>query len=273
MADKGHVTRSLADGYARYSLRDVAQKARDVRTELGKEIKKHSTLPARKAGSRRVINRFHKKLAPLSLATCMLQSNDSMMGGWVLPDVVDKQLTATTLLLGVGRGGTLAIDAHTSMTITAHALGRMWQRTDINDLEWDTLRGLLTPPLMYSWAVIRTAASLGWERIALPCMDGLLVGKPDQGGLLLTTYLEPPLATKWMEVRQAFDSLMLEFTNIAQADEPSMEQITRMYKAGCVGLKVPEIEMLMMYMRKTFDKQDFQWMKLMYQGEVNDGLH
>lgn len=266
---KGHVTRSLADGYARYSLLDIADKAAAVRKQLSKEISKHATLPTRKAGSRRVISRFHKKLHPLSLATCDVAGPNTMMGGWALPSVVNKQLVVTTLLLGVSKGGTLAMDAATSMTLTAHALGRLWQRTEVEDLQWDGLRTTLGLPLMFSWAVRNAAMQLGLQRIALPCLDGLLVGTVAKQGLVLTTYLEPPLAPKWHGVREAFDSMLKEFTEVAHADEESMAQVTRMYKAGCVGLNVSEVQVLLLSVLKMFDTSDFQWMKLVYNGEVH----
>lgn len=266
--NKGHVTRSLADGYARYSLLDIADKAKAVRKELSKEVKKHATLPVRRAGSKRVIARFHKKLYPLSLATCDIASSTSMMGGWVLPSVEDKQLVATTLLLGVGKGGTLAIDSATSMVVTAHALGRLWQRTELEDLKWEVLRQTLGLPLIFSWAMRKAAGELGFQRLALPCMDGLLVGTVDEGQLVLTTYLEPPLANKWAKVREAFDNMLLQFTEVAQADEESKHQVTRMYKAGCVGLNVPEVQVLLLSVMKAFNTAEFQWMKLVYNGEA-----
>jgi len=264
---KGHVTRSLADGYARYSLLDIADKVAGVRSELRREINKHATLPTRRAGSKRVISRFHKKLYPLSLATCDVKASDSMLGGWVVPSIVNKQLLATTLLLGVGKGGTLAIDTATSMTLTAHALGRLWQRTDLKDLEWKLLRETLGMPLMFSWAMRHAAKQLDLQRIALPCMDGLLVGKLDKTGLVMTTYLEPPLSSKWGAVRQAFDSMLEEFTQVAHADAESAAQIVRMYKAGCVGLNVPEMQVLLLSTTKRFDNSEFQWMKLIHNGE------
>lgn len=161
------------------------------------------------------------------------------------------------------------MDSATSMTLTAHALGRLWQRTELEDLKWEVLRTTLGLPLIFSWAMRHTAGDLGLQRIALPCMDGLLVGTVEKKGLVLTTYLEPPLANKWVAVREAFDSLLRQFTEVAQADAESAAQVTRMYKAGCVGLNVPEVQVLLLSVRKVFDTSEFQWMKLVYNGEAH----
>lgn len=273
-ASKGHVTRSLADGHARHSLRHVSDRVDTVSARIRKSIARYSTLPTRKATGRRLMKLIHKQFAPISLASLGVEGpRGTQMLAVLLPGIKDKQMHIYGLIISLSKMGAISVDSRHVATITAHALGRVWQRTALEDLQWDSVRITLGFPLMFLWPTLKTAEHHKFERMALPCYDGLLLGKRAHGALVLTTFITPPMSSKWQEVRAVYDEVMQHTSRIAEQGEEHVDAVTAMYKGAATGLMTPGVEFLIDGLAGRMAGPEFNWMKLVYNDEESDGTY
>jgi len=141
--------------------------------------------------------------------------------GWVTPSIDDEgRLNLNPLFVGFSNVGPV-VRSTTSLIVTPHALGRLWQRTTMDGLEWERVRRTLFLPLHFAPATqlaYTTANSLaGYKCFPLPCHSGMLVAVPfSTDGIpsnvpLAVTYLEPPLSPKWELARRTINGLLLKF--------------------------------------------------------------
>lgn len=273
-SSKSHVTRSLADGHARYSIQRVSDRVDTVSARVRKAIARYSTLPTRKANGRRLMKLIHKQFAPISLASIGAEgARGSQMLAVLLPAVKDKQLHVFGLIISLSKMGVFNVESRHVATITAHALGRVWQRTELADLKWEDVRITLGFPLMFLWPTLKTAQHHKFERMALPCFDGLLLGKREHGALVLTTFITPPMSGKWQDVRAVYDDVLQHTSQLAAQSEANVEAVTVMYKGAATGLMTPGVEQMIDGLAGRMAGPEFNWMKLVYNDEESDGTY
>ena len=114
---------------------------------------------------------------------------DEVEGGW------DLEIRHISLTFSPGHMERIGVE-RLPVTISGHALERMFQRTD--SIQWGVVRDCLAGAALMLHTATAAYVAAGCRQCAIPAEKGLLVGQVVEGKLLLRTFLPgSALQPKW----------------------------------------------------------------------------
>lgn len=262
----------LAEGLAGHSIREVKELVDKAESELRRAAIRHAISTTTIAGAKKELAKFDKNLKNLSMAHAVVtEKRKGVTGFWTLPDIVDNQLHISGLAVTIQPNGSVDTNSSTPLVFTRHALARLWQRSSLDDLQWDKVMSKLSTPCTLHWPIRAAAKHLGHNQFGLPTSDGLLlcaVDAGDSGQTVVKTYLGEPMATRWREYRQVVDSLFKgALVAVARTAGESAhinaqrEAVNTALTSLMLGINTEVMTgMIAMYMDE-FTDQSFDWLR------------
>lgn len=193
------VTPSLAKGAVREAVRKQGETSRQLLDLMRKTVLKPPSTKRRYAEWFRKQTAFHERDA-LLIACGMSGRRTGAFAAYSLGFLgTDLSWTAHISMLRIecSPGQINDIESETlPLTISGHALERLFQRTD--SIDWGIIRGYLAGAALFSNAVAQAWLESGSEQCAVLAERGMFVGQVVENSLRLRTFLpETDLGARW----------------------------------------------------------------------------
>jgi hypothetical protein len=193
------VTPSLAKGAVREAVRKQGETSRQLLDLMRKTVLKPPSTKRRYAEWFRKQTAFHERDA-LLIACGMSGRRTGAFAAYSLGFLgTDASWTAQISMLRIecSPGQINDIESETlPLTISGHALERLFQRTD--SIDWGIIRGYLAGATLFSNAVVQAWLESGCEQCAVLADKGMFVGQVLDNTLRLRTFLpETDLGARW----------------------------------------------------------------------------
>lgn len=258
----------LAEGVAGHSIREVKELVEKAESEIQQSAIRHAASTTTIAGARKELARFDKKLKNLAMAHATItEKRKGVTGFWTLPDIIDNQLHVSGLSVTVQPNGAIDTSTSTPMVFTRHALARLWQRSNIDDLKWDSVMSKLSTPCALHWPIRAAAGHLHHKQFGLPTSEGLLICAVDEESsqTVVKTYLGPPIAKRWKEyhqlIQRMFTGVLVAVARAAGDTGDHRHAVNSALTSLILGINSEVMTgMIAMYMDEL-NATDFDWLR------------